>query len=107
MGVGRLESIAAVALLAGIALPLSTVGAETPQHKFEINTLTCEKFAAVERPEVRERLLVYMNGYFDGMRKATTWEADVVGKRIDEVLRVCAANPNSTLFSVFQRAWTR
>jgi hypothetical protein len=107
MRVGRLELIAAAALLASVALPPSTVGAETPQHKFEIKTLTCERFAAVERPEVRERVLAYMNGYLDGVRKATVWDAEVVGKRVDEALRLCTANPKSTLFSAFERAWTR
>jgi hypothetical protein len=108
MAVGRLELLAAAALLASWASLVPAAGApESPQRKFEIAKLTCDEFAAVERPEQRERLLIYMNGYLDGMRKATIWDAEVVGKRIEEVLRVCAANPKSTLLSAFERAWTR
>jgi hypothetical protein len=108
MAVGRLVSLAAAALLASCALLLSAEGApESPLRKFEIEKLTCDEFAAVKRPELREGLLVYMNGYLDGMRKATIWDAEVVGKRIDDALRVCTANPKSTLLSAFERAWAR
>jgi HdeA/HdeB family len=108
MAVGRLELLAAAALLASCALLLSAEGAaESPLLKLEIEKFTCDEFAAVERPEQRERLLVYMNGYLDGMRKATIWDAELVGKRIDEALRLCTANPKSTLLSAFERAWGR
>lgn len=108
MAVGRLEVLAAAALLSICALLLSAAGAaELPLRKLEIGKVTCDELAAVERPEQRERLLVYMNGYLDGMRKTTVWDAEVVGKRIDEVLRLCTANPKSTLLSAFERAWGR
>jgi hypothetical protein len=108
MAVAKLELLAAAVLLASCALLLSAEGApKSPLRKFEIDKVTCDEFAAVERPELRERLLVYMNGYLDGMRKATIWDAEVVGQRIDEALRVCAANPKSTLLSAFERAWAR
>jgi hypothetical protein len=48
-----------------------------------------------------------MNGYFDGTRKATIWDAELVGRRIDEVMRLCAATPKSTLLEAFTRVWTR
>jgi HdeA/HdeB family len=106
---GVLERIAAAALLASTALLLS---AEADQkipwrQKFEINELTCGEFTAVAQRDVQERVLSYMNGYLDGTRKATTWDAELVGKRIDEVMRVCTANPKSTLLEVFERAWAR
>jgi HdeA/HdeB family len=108
MALGRLEAIAAAALLAGSTL-LQPAAAERerPLRKFEINKLTCDEFAAVDRRELREGLLVYMNGYLDGMKKATVWDAERVGKRIEEALRLCTANPKSTLLSAFERAWAR
>jgi HdeA/HdeB family len=108
MGVGGLERIAAAALLASTALPLSAQAQlEIPFRKVEIHKLTCDEVAAVARPEEREKILVYMNGYLDGTVKATTWDAELVGKRIDEAIRVCTANPKSTLLDAFKRAWTR
>ena len=48
-----------------------------------------------------------MNGYLDGAHQATTWDAEVIGKRIDEVVRLCKSNPKSGLLDVFKRAWAR
>jgi HdeA/HdeB family len=109
VGVGTRERIAAAALLGStVLLPPA---AETDQHiswkKIEINKLTCEEFAAVAHREQRERILVYMNGYLDGTRKVTTWDAELVGQRIDEILRMCAANPKVPLLDAFERAWSR
>jgi hypothetical protein len=106
MGVGRLTRMAAAALLV-TAAPLLTAEAEqdTPLRKFEVNKLTCGELTALGQ-RVREGMLVYMNGYVDGSRKATTWDAELVGKRIDEAMRICAANPKSTLLDAFNRAWT-
>lgn len=107
MGTGVLKRIAAAALLAGTA-PLLSAEADqrVPLRKFEITRLTCEEFVAAPQ-QLREGILVYMNGYLDGTRKATIWDAEVVGKRIDEVMRICAANPKSTLLDAFNRSWTR
>jgi hypothetical protein len=107
MGAGVFKRIAAAALLVGSAPLLSAEAEQGPLRKVEINKLTCEEFAAVPQRHWREEILVYMNGYLDGTKKVTTWDAELVGKRIDEVIRVCTANPKSTLFSAFERAWTR
>ncbi len=108
MDVGALKRIVAAALLAS-TVPL--LSAEADQlillRKLEVDKLTCDEWAAVAHREQRERVLIYMNGYLDGTRKATIWDAEVVGKRIDEVMRICAANPKSTLLDAFSRAWTR
>jgi hypothetical protein len=108
MGAGVLKGIAAVALLVSNAPLLSAEADQAlPLRRFEINKLTCEEFVAVSHQLLREGILVYMNGYLDGTQKATTWDAEVVGKRIDEVMRICAANPKSTLLDAFNRSWTR
>jgi len=110
MAVGALERImAAAGLLASCALPPSAA-AQTPTvppRKVEINRLTCEEFSAVGRGEDRDRILIYMNGYVDGTRKITTWDASEVGKRIDEVMRICKESPKLTLLDAFKRAWKR
>lgn len=108
MGFGVLKRIAAAALLASTAPLLSAEADQAlPLRRFEINKLTCEEVVAMPHRLLREGILVYMNGYLDGTRKATTWDAEVVGKRIDEVVRICAANPKSTLLDAFNRSWTR
>ena len=48
-----------------------------------------------------------MNGYVDGSHKATHWDAEQVGKRIDEVVRICKDNPKLSLLDAFRRAWKR
>jgi HdeA/HdeB family len=107
MGLGVLSWIAAVALLATSTPLWSAAAQEPPLRRLEINTFTCEQLAAVRHRLLHEALLVYMNGYLDGTRKATTWDAEVAGKRIEEALRICAANPKSTLLDAFSRAWTQ
>lgn len=107
MGTGGLERIAVAALLVSTALLLSAEADQgVPLRKIEITKLTCEEHSAVPRMW-RESLLVYMNGYLDGTQKATIWDAELVGKRVDEAMRICAANPKSTLLDAFKRAWAR
>ena len=108
MGVGLLTRIAAAVLLASTApLVAAAVAQEAPLRKLEINTFTCGDLTAVGHGTVREAILVYMNGYVDGARKATTWDAELAGKRIDEAMRLCAANPKLPLLDAFNRAWRR
>jgi hypothetical protein len=95
-------------VLAGAPLVLTAAGVEAqPVQKFEINKITCAEFTALTSSEERDRALIYMNGYLDGTKKATVWDAEVIGKRIDEVVRLCKASPTSGLLDAFRRAWTR
>ena len=95
-------------VLVGAALVLTAAEVEAqPLRTFEINKISCEEFAAVTSGEARDRVLIYMNGYLDGAHQATTWDAEVIGKRIDEVVRLCKSNPKSGLLDVFKRAWAR
>ncbi len=107
MGVWARERIAGAALLASAALVLSAEAGLAPLGKVEIKKFTCGEFAGIERAEERDWILIYMNGYLDGTQRTTTWDPEVVGKRIDEVIRICKANPKATLFDAFKRAWTR
>jgi HdeA/HdeB family len=57
--------------------------------------------------EQRDRVLIYFNGYLDGMRKETVWDERLTGRRIDEVIASCQANPASTVLRVFNEVWSR
>jgi hypothetical protein len=52
----------------------------------------------------QERLLIYFNGYVDGMRRQTVWDERKVGELVDRALGYCKADPNETLLSAFTRA---
>jgi hypothetical protein len=107
MGLGVLTWIVAAVSLASIVPPVAAQGDYgAPLRKLELNKFTCEELAAVPHRMVREGILVYMNGYVDGTQKAQTWDAEVAGKRIDEAMRLCTANPKSTVLDAFKRAWT-
>jgi HdeA/HdeB family len=108
MHVSLLMPIVMAALLAAFAPLLSAeADLDLPLRKFQITKLTCEEVATMTHRLWRESLLVYMNGYVDGTRKAGTWDAEVVSKRIDEALRICADNPKLPILDAFNRAWSR
>jgi len=52
----------------------------------------------------QERLLVYFNGYVDGMRRHTVWDERQVGAIIDRALGYCKADPTESLLSAFTKA---
>ena len=107
MGDGRLARVAAALLLVGTVLLLSAAAQVIPPGRIEVDKLTCNDLTTLVPRERHDRLLIYLNGYFDGIQKATTWDAELAGRRIDEVLRICKTNPKSTLLDAFKRAWAR
>jgi hypothetical protein len=107
MIVRSLKRVATVALLTGLALPPSAESLEIPPRKVEIEKFTCGQFSSLETGQERDRVLIYMNGYLDGTRRVTVWDAAPVGKRIDEVVRLCQEDPKLTLMNAFKRAWRR
>jgi uncharacterized protein (UPF0261 family) len=52
----------------------------------------------------QERLLVYFNGYVDGMRRQTVWDEREVGELVNRALAYCKANPTETVLSAFTKA---
>ena len=52
----------------------------------------------------QERLLVYFNGYVDGMRRQTVWDERKVAELVDRALGYCKSDPSETLLSAFTRA---
>jgi hypothetical protein len=51
-----------------------------------------------------DRLLVYFNGYVDGMRRHTVWDERQVGEMVERAVNYCKANPSESLLSAFTRA---
>jgi hypothetical protein len=110
MRVAMSERILAVVRFVGAALVLSAAAAEAQPapRKIEIETFTCAEFATLQDAgsEARDRVLIYFNGYLDGTHSATVWDEVLVGKRIDEAMRLCKADPQLSLLNAFKRAWT-
>jgi hypothetical protein len=94
--------IACFALAAASFLPASAQMNLTPQV-IQVDQLKCYELASLP-PERRDRLVVYFNGYVDGMRRHTVWDEVAVGAMIDRAVGHCRANPNDTILSAFTRA---
>jgi HdeA/HdeB family len=106
MRIRALDPIAATALLVSLVLPMSAEGQATdiPPRRVEIGAYLCGQFSGLTISEARDRILIYMNGYVDGSRKATHWDAEQAARRIDEVARICRDNPKLSLLEAFRRA---
>ena len=50
------------------------------------------------------RILLYFNGYVDGMRGLKVWDERKVAELVDRALGYCKADPNTALLSAFTRA---
>jgi hypothetical protein len=97
-----LLGIACFALAAANILPASAQMSLRPQV-IQIDQLKCHQLASLE-PERRDRLMVYFNGYIDGMRRHTVWDEVAAGAMIDRAVAHCRDNPNDTILSAFTRA---
>lgn len=69
----------------------------------QIDQIKCAEMQSISDQRL-ERLLVYFNGYIDGMRRQTTWDERQVGALIDRVVESCKADPGETVLSAFTRA---
>ena len=72
----------------------------------EIDKLTCGEVLA-SPGEVVDRLLIYFDGYVNGLSNRTTWDERVEGEVINRVMVECRASPATTLLGVFIRASRR
>ena len=69
----------------------------------QIDQVKCSDLQSA--PDQRqERLLVYFNGYMDGMHGHKVWDERKVAELIDRALAACKANPNETLLAAFTKA---
>ena len=69
----------------------------------QIDQIKCAELQSVSSDQM-DRLLVYFNGYVDGMRRHTVWDERQVGELIDRALDYCKADPTETVLSAFTRA---
>jgi hypothetical protein len=99
-----LLGIACLALAAASLLPGSAPAQMTLTPRVvQIDQLACAELLS-RTDERRDRLLLYFNGYVDGMRRHTTWDEVAVGAMIDRAVGYCRANPAETILSAFTRA---
>lgn len=69
----------------------------------QIDQVKCAELQPAEDQKT-ERLLIYFNGYVDGMRRQKVWDERQVGQLIDRATAYCKANPGETVLSAFTRA---
>jgi len=72
----------------------------------QLDALTCRQLLELDGDR-RDRLLIYLNGYFDGGRKTAAWDERQAGERIDRALAECKASPEKSVLRVFADAWAR
>ena len=99
-----LLGVACLALAAANFLPGSAPAqmSLTPQV-LQIDQLKCAEL--LSRPEERrERMLIYFNGYVDGVRRHKTWDEVAVGAMIERAIGYCRADPAESILSAFTRA---
>ncbi len=99
-----LFGVACLALAAANFLPGSAPAQMSLTPKvLQIDQLKCAELLS-DAAERRDRLLVYFNGYVDGVRRHNTWDEVAVGAMIERAVGYCRANPAETILSAFTRA---
>jgi hypothetical protein len=72
----------------------------------QLDALTCRQLLELDGDR-RDRLLIYLNGYFDGGRKTVVWDERQAAERIDRALAECKGSPEKSVLRVFANAWAR
>ncbi|MGH2360761.1 MAG: HdeA/HdeB family chaperone [bacterium] len=72
----------------------------------QLDRFTCADLLA-RQDELRDRTLIYMNGYINGLRAQKVWDEKVEGERIDKAVRECRAAPAKLLLDVLTGLWPR
>ncbi len=88
-------------LVAGMAWAQSLTPRTVP-----LDTFTCKELLSLPGPR-QDRLLIYLNGYFDGMRRASIWDERLTGERIERAVGDCKSKPERPVLEVFADAWSR
>jgi hypothetical protein len=103
--------IRGLVVLSGIGVLLSAVstGAQpvslTPRT-IQIDRLTCAELLA-EQGQTRDRLLIYLNGYINGVRGQKVWDEKVEGARIEQAVTECKAASTKPVLDVLRGLWPR
>ena len=72
----------------------------------QVDAITCQELLSLTG-EQRDRLLIYLSGYFDGKQHTTTWDERLTGERIDRAIARCKAKPEAPMLQVFADSWSR
>ena len=71
----------------------------------QVDAMTCAELVALPR-EQQDRVLIYLNGYVNGMRRLTVWDERAEGAMIDRAIAACRSNPGHSALATFTRAAT-
>ena len=72
----------------------------------QLDRFTCADLLA-QTGETRDRTLIYINGYINGLRGQNVWDEKVEGERIDQVVRECRTAPAKPVLDVVTSVWPR
>jgi hypothetical protein len=72
----------------------------------QLDRFTCADLLAGEGA-TRDRTLIYMNGYINGLRGQKVWDEKVEGERIDRAVRACRDAPAKAALDVLSELWPR
>ena len=72
----------------------------------QLDRFTCGDLLALQG-EMRDRYLLYFNGYINGRRGQKVWDEKVEGERIDQAVTECRAAPAKPLLEVATGLWPR
>jgi hypothetical protein len=103
--------IRGLVVLSGIGVLLSPVLTEaqpvslTPRT-IQVDRLTCAELLA-EQGQRRDRLLIYLNGYINGVRGQKVWDEKVEGERIEQAVTECKTASTKPVLDVLRGLWPR
>ena len=72
----------------------------------QLDRFTCADLLA-QQDDARDRYLIYMNGYINGLRGQKVWDEKVEGERIDRAVKECRAAPAKPVLDVLTTLWPR
>jgi len=71
-----------------------------------LDRFTCADLLAL-KGQMRDRYLVYFNGYINGLRGQKVWDEKAEGERIDRAVTQCRTVPARPLLDVLTDLWPR
>ena len=72
----------------------------------QLDRFTCADLLA-QQDDARDRYLIYMNGYINGLRGQKVWDEKIEGERIDRAVKECRAAPAKPVLDVLTAVWPR
>ena len=72
----------------------------------QLDRFTCADLLA-QQDDARDRRLIYMNGYINGLRGQKVWDEKVEGERIDQAVGECKAAPAKLVLDILTTVWPR